>query len=900
MNDDSSKQKQTQNEQKQNPQQQQEQQFYGIADMSKQTQNSTSQDVGAAGISESNFFAHYSPATGAYDEVLGEAGDVREHWRVLGSGLSQMGEAGINHRRKQIRRMVHQNGIAFSAYGDPAVRESHLPLDSIPHLIPADQWEKIEVGLRQKAELLNRLLVDIYGARTLLTRGVLPPEILFDHPHYQLPYHDLPAPNGRHLHFYSAEMIRSSDGKWWILSDRTDSPTGIGFALENRVVVSRAFPNEFRKNNVHRLAPYFIALREHLTSLSPKENPHIAILTAGANTSNYFEDSYLAKYLGFTLVESNDLVVRSGNVMLKTLAGLTQIDVIVRRTHGNYLDPLELGGGSPGIAGILQSIRGRNIAVVNSPGSGLVESPVFMAFMPRICRALLDSDLLLPGVATWWAGEKDSKELILDRIDSVNLLPAFRQRTIRGISKGKAQDPENPKFLDPQTMSREERIELVSRNPNDWVGQERIDKSSIAYFDDEALKPGYLSLRTFLTASGDSWHVLPGGLTRVTDSKDQPIRNPLDGSGAKDTWVLANKPVEQTSLLTSSGDILQPSRSNGFLPSRVADNLCWLGRYLERADSAARLLRSVVIRLTNETDPAESVELPVLIRALALEGHIDVGYAIEEFSTKLPSLENVLSKNTLDRADVNSLRSQVDQVILLASRVRERLSVDAWRIVQEMNAKFTGENDENWDLVDLLEIAEELIVNLAAFNGLLNVSMTRTHAFRFLNIGRRLELGLQITGLLKHCFVSPKFLPRELLESVLEIADSGMTYRSRYYANLQLPAVLDLLLIDEMNPRSLAFQMVQLNGNLEFLPGNSGQSSYSEDRRLAMDALHSIRMANLDELCKTNDEGERTELLLLLGKLEKCLPAISTSVSNRFLVHSGPIQQMISDGFGMT
>lgn len=855
-------------------------------------------------IDGNGFFTEYRAADGVYDENVDEAGNLRPYWQQLNSELQQVGADGMQRRWKKMRRRLHQNGIAYSAYGDASVRDKHLQLDPLPHLLPDSQWVEIEAGLKQRATLLNLMLADLYGPRKLLSDGVLPHDVLFDHPHYQLPYHDLPTPGGKHVHHYGAELIRSPQGGWWVISDRTDSPAGSGFALENRIVVSRAFRSEMRRCNVRRLAPYFIALREHLVGLAKnnKENPHIVVLSAGAGSASYFEDSFLARYLGFTLVENNDLVVRSGNVMLKTLAGLVPIDVIMRRHQGNTLDPLELGGGDPGIPGILQVIRENNVVVVNAPGSGLVESPVFMAFMPRICKALLGEELKLPGVATWWGGEAHSLELILDRIDDIWLTPAFRQRTVVGWRlKAQGAGRPNLKTIRPETMTREERVKLVRSNPKSWVGREKIERSSAAVWEDGQLKSGYLSMRAFLTASGDSWHSLPGGLARVSDSIE-PIRNPFENGGAKDAWVLADKPVEPTTLLPTSDNLMATSRSMGPLPSRVADDLCWLGRYLERADSSARLLRAVVARMTDESDPDESVALPVLIRALALDGQIDAGYAIKDLSEKLPPLDRSLAKAVLDLDDFNSLRSQVARVVSLGACVRDRLSNDAWRIVQEMSANFNSSGSEQFDLADLLDLADTLIINLAAFSGLVNETMTRTDAFRFLNLGRTMEHALQIALLIKHSVLQPdaassKEIRGEALEAILDVADSSLTYRSRYFANMQLHAVLDLLLIDEMNPRSLAYQMKMLNINVGALPGNSEQFEHAEladDCRLAKEALESIRAADAIELSTPDAGGDRTALRALISMIEGHLPEISTSISNRFLVHSGPVSQLIA------
>ena len=846
------------------------------------------------------FFSSYHPKVPTYDENFDADGNLRPHWLQLSDDLDSMGPAGVERRSKQVKRMVHQNGIAYSAYGDPADRGNHLQLDMLPQLIPEAEWFTIEAALKQRAELFNLMLADLYGPRTLLTSGVLPPDLLFNHPHYQLPYHQLPTSGGKHLHFYAAELIRSSSGEWWVAADRTDSPAGGGFALENRILLSRAFPNEFRKHNVVRLAQYFISLREHLANCAKTntDNPHIVVLSEGGGSRNYFEDSYLARYLGFPLVETNDLVVRSGRVMLKTLPGLAPIDVIMRRQQGNSIDPLELGGDAPGVAGILQVIRDENVAVVNSPGSGLVESPVFMAFLPRVCQALMKTDLLMPGVATWWCGEPESLQLIIDRIDEVNLKPAFRERSLPGkVPQNRSRIFKDVKSVDPESLSREERIAMVLRNPDCWVGQEKVARSTAPVWNGGDFETGFVTMRTFLTASGNDWQSLPGGLVRVSETPNRTSKDPFEGMGAKDAWVLAEKPVETVSLLKKSSELLKPTRNNGLLPSRVADNLCWLGRYLERTDFSVRLLRAVLKRMTSENDPQEAVELPVLFRALALSGLIDSGYAITDFATKLPPLKDCLPAMVLDKAEPNSVRTMVDQVASVAARVRDRLSSDSWQIVQEMVSCIQSSEPEHCDLVDLLHMTDTLVANLAAFSGLVSEAMTRSHAFRFLSIGRRLEHALQIAAFIKHTFAEQAAVPDQLLEAALDISDCGMTYRARYYANLQLPLVLDLLLIDEMNPRSLAYQLLKLKSNVESLPGNAEAVGPFDDRKLAVELLELMRTLDLTEVTITNAEGERPELLELLEKTERLLPAVSISLSNHFLVHSGPLSQLIHDDF---
>jgi uncharacterized circularly permuted ATP-grasp superfamily protein/uncharacterized alpha-E superfamily protein len=877
---------------------QQQMQSEGTQFQQQQQQLSSSADSVLPDQSTSvSFLGGYSAPPVGFDEHMA-GGQVRPYWDRLNAHFTDIGAEGMERRVKQIRRLVHQNGIAFSSYGDPAIRDNHLQLDPVPHLLPAAEWANVKNALSQRANVLDRLLADLSGPRQLIRDGVIPQEVLFRHPHYQVPYQDIPPVHGRYLHLFAAELFRSPKGDWWVMADRTDSPGGWGFALENRLAISRAFPTEFRLSNVERLASFFIALREHLKEVAQtnRDNPHIAVLSAGTGSKSYFEDSYLARYLGLTLVEAKDLVVRDNRVMLKTLAGLTPIDVILRRQQGNQIDPLESGSNAPGISGILQAARQGNVSIVNAPGSGLVESPVFMAFMPRICQALMGTELSLPGVATWWAGESASQELILDRIDELELKPAYRQRSVLGV------EDRSTKSVDPTTLSRQKRSELIKNQPGEWVAQERIERSSAAVWQDGKLQSGYISLRSFLVASESGWKAMPGGLVRVSENPHEPTVNPFEGGGAKDAWVLNDKPAKPISLLKGGspvfGAAIRTSRGGGHLSSRMADNLCWLGRYFERTDAAARLLRSVVSRLTGENDPADLNELPVLIRALASDGRIDPMLAIKEVQPFMPTMDSVLSRFTLDRSDSNTLRSLVDLIVSQAAKVREGLSSDAWRTIKRVSDNFESATPESCTPGELLDLTNDLILNLASFSGLVNESMTRNFSLCFLNIGRRLEHSLQIIGLLKHTLLHEGQVSSELMEAVLQTSDSIMTYRSRYYANLQPAAILDLLLVDESNPRSLAFQLVHLKENLDLLPSPQESSGFAKYQRLAMDALHRIRMVDIFKLGDSYSKGERKPLARTLDGVEALLPDVYRAVSNRFLIHSGPTQQLVTEPFG--
>ena len=386
-----------------------------------------------------DLFANYHPPSNIYDEVFVRHGEPRRHWRKFLAELNRLDHDEFARRWEQSRQVVHENGIAYSAYGDPKDRPRPWELDPLPLLIPQAEWQGVAAGLRQRAQLLELVLADLYGAQRLITDGILPADVIFGHPGFRRPYHGVPPAGGKLVHSYAADLARAADGRWWVLADRSEAPSGVGFSLENRVVISRMLPTIFREANVQRLAPYFIALQETLQQLAMRhrDNPRIVLLSQGPTSQNYFEDAYLARYLGYTLVEGDDLAVRNNDVMLKTLSGLLPVDVILRRPNSEFCDPLELDGhGHLGSAGLLQAIRSGAVAVVNALGSGLVESPIFMAFLPQLCERLLGEPLVLPGVATWWCGQPESLALVLSRIDAMVI-----KRDISAAGPGSRRDP---------------------------------------------------------------------------------------------------------------------------------------------------------------------------------------------------------------------------------------------------------------------------------------------------------------------------------------------------------------------------------------------------------------------------------------------------------------------------
>jgi len=827
-------------------------------------------------------FRGYRPPEGTYDEFVDASGAPRRPWQKFASSVAQLGLGELALRWDQAQRLIRDNGVTYNLYGDSFGNARPWPLDALPLLMAGEEWRRLSAGLDQRARLLNLLVADIYGPRRLLAEGLLPPALIFGHPGFTRPYQGQAVPRQCYLHLYAADLVRSGDS-WWVLADRTEAPSGSGYALENRIVVSQMLSQVFHDCQAQRLASYFIELRKTLRDLAPqnRDNPRIVLLSQGPRNPNYFEDAYLARYLGYTLVEGGDLAVRGNRVLLKTLSGLLPVDVILRRLDDEDCDPLELRGDSSlGVAGLLQAARSGHVVIANALGSGLVESPAFLAFLPGLCRALLGEELKLPSVATWWCGDPQAMNYVLANLNRLVIKQAFR----RG-----AQEPIFGEHL--SRLNTAQLADNIRAHPYAYVGQEQITGSTAPVWNGGEVQPWHVSLRTFLVRSQDGYYALPGGLARAAGPAGTSEAMPAEGS--KDVWVLSEGPVKHVSLLTPAGQPIELKRSGADLPSRVADNLFWLGRQVERAEGAARLLRTVFIRLASESERDSMPELPVLIRALADQGQIEPGFVVEGIRQQLPAIENELPRAMFDEQQPGSLRHTVTSLYRLASMVRDRMSLDSWRILNRLEQQSQPpRRGRTLEPAEVLAILSDLIIDLAAFAGLSTESMTRTQGWRFLDIGRRLERSLYTISLARNAVVQVPAQEGPVLESLLEVADSQMTYRSRYLSSLQLAPVLDLILTDETNPRSLAFQLVALADHVEQLPRDRNQPQRSPEQRIMMSALGGIRMVDIEALCEVQQGGERTHLERLLSRLAMQLPKLSDVISHRYLIHAGSSRQL--------
>ncbi|MEZ6090666.1 MAG: circularly permuted type 2 ATP-grasp protein [Pirellulaceae bacterium] len=836
-------------------------------------------------VAISSVLSNYAPPSTGFDELLGPNGQLRSHWKRFAAVINRVGGEEMSRRWTQATRLIHENGIAYGAYGDPLDKPRPWELDALPLLIPQAEWDRVSAGLLQRARVLELTLADLYGPKKLIRDGILPPEIIFAHPGFHTALHNLKPAMGRYLHFYAADLGRAPDGGWWLLSDRAEAPSGAGYALENRVVTSRMLPEAFRACNVQRLASYFRALRETCHRIAPRhqDNPRIVLLSQGPSSENYFEDAYLSRYLGYTLVEGADLTVRDRQVWLKTLGGLYPVDVILRRPNTADCDSLEMPthwGGA--IAGLVDAASAGHVAITNPLGCGLVESPIFMAYIGVLCKTLLGEDLLLPSVATWWCGTQPGRDYVTANLDRLVIKRAFRRR---GQERKISEQLKN--------LPKEKLIQRILASPNEYVGQERVIRSTMPNWAGGNVSASYVAMRAFMVATVDSYEVLHGGLARTSKELGSLELSLVAGEGSKDIWIQAKEPPQQDSLLKGRQDPVKLRRVGDDLPSRVADDIYWLGRHVERADSAARLLRAVTNRLTSEAASHLRSELPMLLRTMADQGQIEPGFVVEGIREQLPAIEENLPISVFDASTSGSLRSMLAATYSTAARVRDRLSADSWRVLVRIDEQFRAPESGAWDLTDLLNMANELIVDLAAFIGMMSESMTRTQAFHFMDLGLRIERATQTATLLGNCFRTGQEITGEILETLLQVCDSLMTYRYRYLSNLSSVPVLDLLLTDETNPRSVLYQLLRIKDHVDRLPRTETQPTTAE-QRLLLAALYAVRMLDIEAMGEKHALGDRRELLVVFEKLNQHLPQLSQSITNKYMVHAGPARLLSS------
>ncbi|MDR3699921.1 MAG: circularly permuted type 2 ATP-grasp protein [Candidatus Sulfopaludibacter sp.] len=811
------------------------------------------------------------PDRSTYNEFAPDGVTPRAYWSTVIESLQGIGPDELARRWERAERRIRENGVTYNVYTDPQGVNRPLAIDPIPLLIPPEEWRVIEAGIVQRAHLLNLLVGDIYGPRQLIQKGDLPADLLFANPSFLRPLTGVAPPDRGHLHLIGVDLARSPDGRWWVLADRTQSPSGTGYALQNRTIVADALPEAFSAANVRRLASFFRTRREALLGLARCDHPRAVLLTPGPYNETYFEHSYLARYLGLTLAEGSDLTVRDRRVYLKTVEGLQPVHVILRRVDDSFCDPMELRHDSfLGVAGLVDAVHAGNVVVVNALGSGVIETAAIMPFLPGLAEKLLGEPLKLPSVATWWCGQDYALDWVLDHLDRVVVKPAFPSRAMEPVFGADLSRAEKRKISE----------QLRSR-PYEYVAQEQVDLSTVPVWDQGRLNPHSMVLRTYALNTGGGWIAMPGGLVRVSEADGQVV-SMQRGGRTKDAWVLWDGPVDTFSLLRPRNQPVQLERAAADLPSRAADNLFWLGRYAERSECIARLLRCLMTRVRR----ANRTELACLFRL-----H---GCLVSTHSTlpkDRPATEHELEDELVslmsaaDRPD--SLASYLAEVRRVGGSVRERLSTDMSRLVAALSESAQTENYMLF--VEYSAVLNGCLELLSAFSGMERENITRGPGWLFLSLGRRLERAMYSVRQLRELTSGLDERSWPLLEYLLEVADSSMTYRSRYFTTLQPIAVLDVLMADESNPRSLSFQIVHLADLYKKLTRH-----VPADREAIQHAAALLRGLDLEKVefplpgggLPSCDSDGQSQIHRTLGSIQKLLPSWADNISLTYFDHA--------------
>ncbi len=825
-----------------------------------------------------DLFANYRLEPGIFDESHTASGTIRPHYEQFRNAIAHLPPAELKRRADTCRRLVEEQGITYNVYADPRGVERPWQLDPLPFVIAPQEWRSLETALIQRATLINRVLADCYGAQDLIRSRWLPPALIFAQPDFLRPCHGIRTPDELFLHFYACDLARSPDGQWRVISDRTQIPTGTGYALANRLVTSRIFPEAFRDCHVQRLAGFFRDMQQSLASLGKRrnDNPRIVLLTPGPYNETYFEHAYLARYLGYSLVEGQDLTVRDDRVFLKTLSGLEPVDVILRRVDDDFCDPLELRNDSMlGVPGLVEAQRAGNVTVANALGSGLLQSPAFLSFLPGLCRHVLGEELKLPSVATWWCGQKAAEKHVLERLDDLCVKPAFRSRL---------------PLMQPGTRLNAAHREALKRRiqfqPHLFVAQQWRDLATAPALASGCIVPRRVSLRVYLVAVNGGYKVMPGGLTRVAPAEGTGSILMQRGGASKDTWVLSEAPVEEVSLLRSPAHSIELRRVGNNLPSRMADSFFWIGRYAERTDATTRVLRSALVRSSPETTGGATPVLAPLLQTLEKQGVLGLASDQPEGSRHPEALEAELLAAIFDPKRAGSVRAIAEKLQHLATLSRDRTSGDLWRVLSQLDQLLTKPAATLVMLSgDAVEVLNQVLLTIAAIHGLARENMTRAQGWRFLDMGCRIERSLCLCSLLDATLQSSDAENPSVLEAVLEVADSTITYRSRYNLMPNIAAVYDLVLLDDTNPRSLLFQLLQLVKHFDRLPQERNSALPTPGQRLLLELVTRLRLLDPRDLVAGPPPRGGTVHLVIQQTL-RGLPKLSNAIAVSYFAHS--------------
>ncbi len=848
-------------------------------------------------ILDSNIlFQNYFSDTKNYDEVLKSNMSINPNWENLLENINQIGLKELINKQNDVNWLMDENGVTYNVYNDPKGMHRSWNLNVVPFLIHESEWKTIEKGIIQRAEILNLVLKDIYGKRELIKKGIIPHEVVFAHRGFLRQCDQIQYKTAKHLLIHSADLSRGPDGRMWVVNDRTQAPSGMGYALENRNAINRAVPGMFKNIHIQHSSSFFYNFNQMLIDAAPynRNNPNIVILTPGPLNETYFEHSYLSSFLGYPLVTGNDLVVRNGKVWMKTLKELKQVDVILRRVDDVYMDPLELREDSYlGVAGLLDVVRNQNVAIVNPIGSGILENSGIIPFMNAISKYFLNEDLILPQIASWWCGQEKERNYVLSNLANF---------VVKRIDRSNRESLFFCEFLN--TAQLEKLKNEILANPYRFVAQEKISFSTAPDFVNGRLEPRKMMCRTFAIAKKDTYSVMPGGLVRVAPERENLHVSNQRGGVSKDFWIISDNP--QSSIQNYAWDnSCKISISNiNDLPSNTAENLYWSGRYLGRAIVTARFIRMVLNQMSNSqfsVQKDESENLHFLFQSLTSITYTYPGFVGEDNEEALKNpLKEILSV-VMDEKRLGTLAQTLNSFNNSYYSLRNLWSKDMWRVfdgIQKIWGRFI--NEKNYGTTDIIKLLDRIITRLIAFMGLIEESILVDQGLLLYFIGLQTEQAMMTVSKCRSLLVFnlEEHLQYDVLESLLTSHESLNIYRYSYRSYLSVENVINLILLDKDYPKSLTYQFKRIQKDIDRLPHSKNTAAITECQRLINEANLKIENLNISKLIALNSDNTlRENLDTELSELGDLLHDMSLSISDTYFNHTYQQTQLVNQNF---
>ena len=847
------------------------------------------------------------PSLGPFDELRGlpsqggqwpavleqlRGSPMASSWHEFFQYLGPYGCEELDRRAARLARQLRENGVTYNVYADEANLQRPWPLDLFPLLITSSDWQAIEAGVLQRVQVLETVMRDTYGERRLLKDGLLPAALVQGHPDYLRAMHGVPVVGGTHLHIVAFDLARGPKGYWWVVSQRTQAPSGLGYLLENRSAVSTQFADAFEGMNVRRLAATYRSFIEGIKAACPAgENAHIALLTPGPYNETYFEHSYLARYLGLTLVEGGDLTVRGRRLYLKTLHGLRPVHGLIKRVDDAFLDPLEMRPESRlGVPGLLEAVRAGNLLVANAPGAGFLESSALLGFLPALARRLLGEELKLPALHTWWCGEPAAMREVLPELGRCVIKPTYPWSTSRGTFNAGVGPLMAPEMLASWA-------DAIQRVPEEHTVQAYMSPAQIPTWGMSAGRTGIVPraamLRVFALSDGaGSWQVLPGGMTRLVSESAGLATMAMGGSSA-DTWVLGDEPLQEdtdfdhstlAAFTPADTELVQRER---LVTSRAAENLFWLGRYTERAENATRLARIVLQSLHGEEEPS--------IGHLMWIGQLAESAGLVPDDCPSPLDDRVEFERQLigalgDTEDTPSVGYTLRILRQAGSALRERLSPEHWNFIKQAEENFLREarrlRDDGGQGADALQQLAAVSRALSAITGAQHDRMWRYDGWRLLSAGRQIERLTYLSEALSRGFYTNAVHDAAGFGVVLDLFDSTISFHARYQRSRAIAALIEHVVLNFENPRSLGWVVQTLNGRLARLHEREPGPLEDLSQRLQPPGAD-----ELTRLCQSDHIGDFVHLQALLQQFMKAGAQLSTDISLRHFTHTGEVRR---------